>query len=99
MPIDALIASLGLPDPVREYRFAPPRKWRFDYAWPDHKIALEYEGGVWTGGRHTRPKGYSADCEKYSRAAILGWCVIRVTEGMVAHGMAVELLEEAFNAR
>ena len=41
---------------VKEYLFHPTRKWRFDYAIPDHKIALEVEGGVWTGGRHTRPR-------------------------------------------
>ena len=45
---------------VKEYLFHPTRKWRFDYAIPDHKIALEVEGGVWTGGRHTRPQGFSA---------------------------------------
>ena len=28
-----------------EYRFHPTRKWRFDYAWPENKIALEVEGG------------------------------------------------------
>lgn len=28
---------------VKEYLFHPTRKWRFDYAIPDHKIALEVE--------------------------------------------------------
>ena len=46
---------------VKEYKFHPVRKWRFDYAIPEHKIALEVEGGVWTGGRHTSPKGFLGD--------------------------------------
>lgn len=44
---------------IKEHKFHPIRKWRFDYAIPEHKIALEVEGGVWTGGRHTSPKGVS----------------------------------------
>lgn len=68
-----------LPPPLQEFRFAAPRRWRFDYAWLSAKVALEVEGGIWTGGRHTRGKGYLKDIEKYSEAAILGWCVLRVT--------------------
>lgn len=63
---------------VPEYRFAPPRRWRFDYAWPAHKVALEVEGGVWTGGRHTRAVGFMKDMEKYNEAACLGWRIVRV---------------------
>lgn len=62
-----------------EYRFHPKRRWRFDYAIPEHKIAIEVEGGVWTNGRHTRGKGYINDMEKYNEAVIGGWRLIRVT--------------------
>ena len=70
---------MGLSPPVSEHRFHPVRKWRFDYAWPELKIALEVEGGAWTGGRHTTGKGFVADMEKYNTAAALGWRVIRTT--------------------
>lgn len=69
----------GFPRPVAEYRFAPPRRWRFDWAWPDLRIAVEQEGGVWTGGRHVRGKGYIGDMEKYSEASVRGWTLIRRT--------------------
>lgn len=62
---------------VKEYRFHPDRKWRFDYAIPDHKVALEVEGGVWTGGRHTSSVGFINDIEKYNTATALGWRVVR----------------------
>lgn len=75
----ALLKREGLPTPEAEFTFAPPRRWRFDYSWPEWKVALETEGGVWSRGRHTRGKGYIADMEKYSEAAILGWCVLRLT--------------------
>lgn len=64
---------------VKEYRFHPKRKWRFDYAFPAVKLALEVEGGVWTRGRHTRPQGFLNDIEKYNTATLLGWRILRTT--------------------
>lgn len=74
----AVLAQEGIPAPVREHRFHPVRRWRFDFAWPLQKIAVEVEGGVWTRGRHTRPSGFVRDMEKYNTAAALGWRVLRV---------------------
>lgn len=62
---------------VKELRFHPTRRWRFDYAIPDYKIAVEVEGGVWTGGRHTSPKGFLSDIEKYNTATVMGWRILR----------------------
>ena len=91
----AQLRDARLPEPVREYRFCPGRRFRFDWAWVRERVALELEGGIWTGGRHTRPRGYERDCEKYSLAAILGWRVIRATPAMVEDGRAVTLLRQA----
>ena len=73
----AVAHKLGLPVPEREYRFDAERRWRFDFAWPALKIAVEIEGGVWIRGRHVRPVGYLGDLEKYNRAVVLGWRVLR----------------------
>lgn len=43
---------------VREHRFHPARRWRFDFAWPELLFAVEVEGGIWTGGRHNRGSGF-----------------------------------------
>lgn len=75
------LSTLGFPDPVTEYKFHPVRKWRFDFAYPERKIAIECEGAVWTQGRHTRGGGYQKDCEKYNAATILGWRVLRYSQG------------------
>lgn len=72
-----------LPQPVNEHKFAPPRKWRFDFAWPAERLAVELEGGVWSGGRHTRPAGFEADVEKYNCATVEGWRVLRCTAKML----------------
>ncbi|CAH0528436.1 hypothetical protein CTH30272_02120 [Allocatenococcus thiocycli] len=90
------IKSLGLPVPESEYRFkgfCGKRRWRFDFAYPDLKVAIEIEGGVYTKGRHTRGKGYEADCEKYNTATAMGWRIFRFTTGMVKSGEAALAIE------
>jgi len=77
----------------REYRFHPERKWQFDFALPERKIALEVEGGIWSSGRHTRGGGFDADCEKYNAAAMMGWRVLRITSVMLADGRVHEVIE------
>lgn len=96
--LDAVLGAAGLPAPIREYRFAPPRRWRFDYAWLPQRLALEVEGGIWIGGRHVRGRGYENDCEKYSEAALRGWRVLRVTPAMLRDGRAAAMLERALRA-
>ncbi len=97
---DALLLQIraaGLPEPVREVRFDPRRRWRLDLAWPTHSppTACEVEGGKWTRGRHVRPTGFEEDCIKYSAAALAGWCVLRVTGDMITDGRALALLTRA----
>lgn len=64
---------------VKEYRFHPTRQWRFDYAIPDLRIAIEIDGGIWINGRHNRASGYLGDMEKFNTAATLGWVVLKFT--------------------
>ena len=64
---------------VKEHMFHYTRKWRFDYAMPDLKVAIEIDGGVWDYGRHNRPQGYIDDMEKLNTAASMGWLVLRFT--------------------
>lgn len=85
-------------DCVKEYRFHPTRKWRFDYAFPAYKIALEVEGGVWTGGRHTSPQGFLGDMEKYNTATLMGWRLFRVTPDQLYNTATLDLLQAAINA-
>jgi len=88
----------GLPEPEREYRFDPTRRWRFDFAWPQYKLAVEVEGVTWAGGRHQRVSGYEADAEKYNAAAAAGWKVLRFTGTHVRSAAAVRRIEDALNA-
>ena len=63
--------------PEQEYKFHPTRKWKFDFCFPLHKVAVEIEGGAWSKGRHTRGSGFVKDMEKYNAATELGWKILR----------------------
>ena len=82
-------------DCIKEYRFYKPRKWRFDYALPLYKIAIEVEGGVWTGGRHINPRGFLNDMEKYNTATLLGWRVFRTTPDRLLTSKTLLLIKNA----
>jgi hypothetical protein len=62
--------------PTPEFRFDPKRRWRFDYAWPDFKVALEVQGGIFIQGRHSRGAALLKEWEKLNRAAELGWRIL-----------------------
>jgi very-short-patch-repair endonuclease len=99
---EQLLFANGFPPHVTEHRFSTVRRWRFDFAWPRHRIAVEIEGGVWTGGRHTRPEGYTGDLEKYNAAAEAGWAVYRFTTSMIrdqSEKGAIATLKRVFEKR
>lgn len=83
---------LHVPTPQQEFVFAPPRRWRFDFAWPKLKLAVEVEGGEWTRGRHFRSAGFKADAEKYFAADLRGWRVLRFTGSQVRSWQAARTI-------
>lgn len=84
---------------VKEYRFHPTRLWRFDYAIPSAKIALEVEGGVWSEGRHIRPQGFLGDVDKYNTAAVMGWRLFRTTPDMLLTRRTLIMLKTAITGQ
>ena len=110
-PAETLLAvqleQAGIPF-ESEYRFHPERRWRADAVvfprpswdadagqWRHNRILVEIDGGSWVAGRHTRGKGFAADCEKASAAAILGYRVIRATPEQVDDGTALSWIRQA----
>ena len=93
----AQLSQAGIPY-EREYRFAPPRRWRADFVvidWRHHvPLLVEVEGGSYTGG-HRRGRAYELDTEKASVAAILGYRVIRATPSQVNEGIALGWIRAA----
>lgn len=46
-------APAGLPEPEKQVRFHPDRRWLFDFAWPALKLGVELDGAG--GGGYGRP--------------------------------------------
>jgi len=74
--VKAFFRECGLPPMEFEYRFHETRKWRLDIAWVPEKVAVEVQGGIWIGGRHTRGAALLKEWEKLNNLAILGWRVL-----------------------
>src|SRR5688572_18089521 len=84
------LKATKLPMPTREHRFHGERGWRFDFAWPDRKIAVECEGGC-----HRIDGRFQRDIEKYNAAQLDGWVVLRFSPKMIRNGVAIETIEDA----
>lgn len=84
---------------VRQLHFAKSmkRRWRFDFAFPDFKVAVELDGvvmkrinGTWlTMGRHADVKGMRADNQKGVAAIMCGWSVLHFLQDEVKPRRAI----------
>lgn len=90
-----------LPEPMREYQACPERRFRWDFAWPDLRVLVEVQGGIWRkgGGAHSRPSNIERDVAKAQLAALHGWVVCPVTTDEVRSGEAVKTIARVLRAR
>jgi hypothetical protein len=90
--------------PELEVQFHPDRRWRFDAAWWDRKVALEVQGGLFAGtpcpmcgrrrgGRHNDAVGLLKEYEKLNAAAALGWRVLYVIPEWLMKTETIEMLK------
>jgi len=96
--VTAYFKSQGIPAPVYELRFHAIRKWRFDLAWPDKKVALEVQGGIFTGGRHNRGAAMLKEWEKLNTAAGMGWRLLYCQPSALCMDETVEYIKTALEA-
>ena len=89
------IRALELPEPIREYQAIKGRKFRFDFAWPGHKLLVEVNGGTYTKGAHSTGRGIARDYEKANLAVLQGWRVLSFDGKSVKSGEAVEVIRQA----
>ncbi|MDX1545609.1 MAG: hypothetical protein R3247_01395 [Rhodothermales bacterium] len=107
----AALESYGFPRPHVEHRFHPERRWRFDFAWPAYRVALEKEGGLYgrgprcaacgrrRGGAHSSVAGLKRDLEKYNAAAALAWYVLRQPPDRLLMRSSLKLLRDVLSMR
>lgn len=77
-------------DIAMEYQFDSSRKWRFDFAWPSTKVAVEIDG---LGFGHQSTKGVILNNEKINTAILQGWLVLRYA-GRFSHESASEAVHQ-----
>lgn len=107
----AACAKHYIPPPVEELRVVTHRDWMFDFAWPETRVALEIEGGIYGRGKacpvcgrrppgaHSSIERLKSDMEKYNTAAMAGWCVIRCTPEEITTGAVFAFLVPAIEKR
>jgi very-short-patch-repair endonuclease len=66
----------GLPEPVLQYEIVDKdgRLWRVDFAWPDRRVAVEFDGFDWHSSREALRK------DRQKRAALeeVHWRVLSI---------------------
>jgi very-short-patch-repair endonuclease len=66
----------GLPPPVLQYEIVDHygQVWRVDFAWPDQRLAVEYDGFEW----HSSPEALRRDRQKRAALTEMGWRVLSI---------------------
>ena len=97
--LETQLIQAGVTGYVKQHKFHPTRRFRFDYAWVDAMLAVECEGGTWARRRtgHTTGAGYAANCLKYAEGVILGWRILRFTTDQIDDGTALRYILAALN--
>lgn len=95
-----LLKAHGLPAPQTEFVFAPPRKFRADYCWPEAMVIVERQGGLFmkrakSGGRgaHALPTNILRDYEKSNLAQLAGWTYLQYTPRELESGAVLPVLK------
>lgn len=87
----------------RAHVYSKGRDWAIDAAYPDLRVAVEYEGIVWAKkgeqvGRHQTGAGMTADLAKYLWLQERGWVIVRVGQRDVSSGYALTVIQTALKA-
>ena len=73
-----LVGRSRLPTPVAQYEVRRAGRFvaRVDFAWPEQRVAVEYDG-LW----HGDPAQFARDRQRLNRLTAAGWRVVFVTAG------------------
>jgi hypothetical protein len=78
MESEARLAMIdaALPPPVLQFEIVDRnfRTWRVDFAWPDQRVAVEYDGFDW----HSDPNAFRRDRQKHAALREMGWTVLAI---------------------
>lgn len=87
--------EMKLPYCVPEFAFCEGRKWRFDFAFPNERVAVEIQGAIFSGGRHVRGAAMLREWQKLNEAAKLGWRILYCQPSEICTMAMVETIRAA----
>ena len=86
--------SAGLPEPERQAALVPLRRFRWDFYWPQAKLGVEVNGGLWLPrGAHSGGSGTERDYEKAALGALQGVWTLFVSGRQIKSGQALGWIE------
>lgn len=85
---------------VRQHLYVPGRRFTADFAWPDQRLLVECQGGVWSRkSGHSGGSGITKDIERGNAATLAGWRVLRFAPAHIRSGEALRVIAEALGRR
>lgn len=83
----------GLTGYKRNFRFIPKRRFEADFYFPELKLAVECDGGIWLkNSGHTSGEGYTKDRCRDQLALAHGIVTVRFTSDQIRRGEAIAYL-------
>ena len=70
------------------------KNWVFDYHFPYHKVAVELNGGTYSGGAHVRGKHLNSEYAKIRAAQLLGQTILIYDSDDVMSGFIIDDLKK-----
>ena len=89
----------------RDARLPEPEQQRLicghhvDFAWPDHRVCVEIQGGTWARGAHNRGAGYAKDRMLNNQRQLAGWTILEFTSDHLDADEAVPVVCQALRQR
>lgn len=82
-----------------QYRAIHGRRFAWDFAWPEHRLLVEVQGGTFAKGKmgHSTGMGQHRDMGKGNLAVLEGWRVLYFDEKMVKSGQALRWVQQALS--
>ena len=98
--VAAYYTQQGLPAPSFEVEHIPGRKYRLDICFPDHKVGVECQGGIYKRmPSHSSASGIVRDMEKNNLGLLHGWRVLKLLPEQVMELDTVRMLATLLGIR
>ena len=93
------MTAAGIGGFLAEQHIIPGRRFRFDFAWYEERVALEVHGVYGKKSRHRTAGGFQRDRVKMNLAQLEGWLVIEAGTDHIKSGEFIQWIKDALASR